>query len=50
MRSEDDNALVKYCKHCTYSKRESAEGRPVMRVSQNLYSEDELLYLQYQNK
>jgi DNA-directed RNA polymerase subunit M/transcription elongation factor TFIIS len=51
LRAEDDNALIKYCKHCTFSKRESAEsGKKVVRVTQNLYSEDDLLYLQYQNK
>jgi len=50
LRSEEDHALIKYCKHCTFSKRETAEGRPAVRVAQNLYSEDELLYLQYQNK
>jgi DNA-directed RNA polymerase subunit M/transcription elongation factor TFIIS len=49
LRSEEDHALVKYCKHCAFSERESAEGRPAMKVSENLYSEDEP-YLQYQNK
>jgi|UniRef100_A0A6C0KT78 DNA-directed RNA polymerase subunit M/transcription elongation factor TFIIS len=51
LRAEEDNSLIKYCKHCTFSKKESASGNNrAIKVSQNLYSEDDLLYLQYQNK
>jgi len=65
LRSEEDTSLIKYCKHCTFSKKEngitggtsagpgagpSTQRTVAIKVSQNLYSEDDLLYLQYQNK
>jgi hypothetical protein len=51
LRAEEDNSLIKYCKHCTFSKKENAgESHVAIKVTQNLYSEDDLLYLQYQNK
>lgn len=51
LRAEEDNSLIKYCKHCTFSKKENADGATrAVKVSHNLYSEDDLLYLQFQNK
>lgn len=50
LRSEDDKALVKYCKHCSFTKRENEALRKAVKVTQTLYSEDDLLYLQYKNK
>jgi hypothetical protein len=44
-------ALVKYCKHCTFSKTESYQnGHGAIKISESLYSDDDLLYLQFQNK
>lgn len=49
LRAEDDDTtLMKYCKHCNFSKKADT-GRSI-KVSQTLYSEDQLLYDQFQNK
>ena len=50
LKSDENSALIKYCKHCTFSKSESIQGRGAVKISESLYSEDDLLYLQYQNK
>lgn len=50
LRSEDNAALVKYCKHCPFTKKEESQVRRAVKVSQTIYSEDDLLYLQYRNK
>ena len=47
LRADDDTTLSKYCKHCNTSKIADAMA---MKVSETLYSEDDLLYLQYKNK
>jgi len=47
IRSENDVTLVKYCKHCSFSKKD--EWQTAIKISQTLYSDDELLYLQYNN-
>jgi len=49
LRAEKDNALTKYCKHCTFSKTQEANTGAV-KIGTTLYSEDDLLYLQYQNR
>lgn len=49
LKTDEESALVKYCKHCAFSKRELPRGG-VVKVAESLYSEDDLLYLQYQNK
>ena len=47
--SENDEAtLVKYCKHCSFTK--PMEAGQCVKVSETLYSEDQLLYDQFQNK
>ena len=51
MRAEEDAepaSLIKYCKHCDFSKK-ATQGQSI-KVSQTLYSEDQLLYDQFQNK
>tara|TARA_B110000444_G_scaffold48023_1_gene43872 strand:+ start:373 stop:729 length:357 start_codon:yes stop_codon:yes gene_type:complete len=40
--------LVKYCKHCLYEKVETINT--AIRISQTIYSEDDLLYNQNVNK
>ena len=47
---EDDTILVKYCKRkeCGFMKK-VGKGE-TLKVSQTIYSEDQLLYDQYQNK
>lgn len=47
---EDDTVLVKYCKHCGFSKKAASAQNASVKVSQTLYSEDQLLYDQFQNK
>ena len=50
LRAEEDNVLVKYCKRkdCGFTKQ--VESGVSLKVSQTIYSEDQLLYDQYQNK
>ena len=50
LRSDEDNSLIKYCRHCTFSKSENANTNKAIKISQTLYSEDDMLYLQFQNK
>lgn len=49
LRSEN-TTLVKYCKHCGFTKDNADEGKKAIKISQTLYSEDDLLYLQFKNK
>ena len=46
--SNDDNNLVKYCKHCNFKKEET--DKKCIKVSDTLYSYDDLLYYQNINK
>lgn len=46
----DNNLLVKFCKHCNFQKEVNAQNNGPIKISQTLYSEDDLLYMQYQNK
>lgn len=48
LRSREDRYLEKHCKHCQFSKQ--AEGERAIRVTEAIYSEDDLLYEQFQNK
>ena len=40
--------MVKYCKHCEFEKIETTNS--AIRISQTIYSEDDLLYNQNVNK
>lgn len=48
--SEVENKLVKYCKHCGFTKEDQGTGKKAVKVAHTLYSEDDLLYLQFKNK
>lgn len=48
LRSEENTKLVKYCKHCPFVKE--SDTQRAVKVTQTMYSEDDLLYLQYKNK
>lgn len=51
LRALENSDLEKYCKHCDFTKTVSATGGTgAIKISESLYSEDDLLYLQYQNK
>jgi len=51
LRTEDNKTLMKYCKHCNFVKNdETSEGGRSLKVAETLYSDDDLLYLQFQNK
>lgn len=46
---DENRTLVKYCKHCNFSKAMTmAQG--ALRIAETIYSEDDLLYMQKQNK
>jgi len=49
-KKEDNEVLVeKYCKHCDFTQTlDAASG--AMKISETVYSEDDLLYMQYTNK
>lgn len=50
LRSEEEDAsLVKYCKHCSFEKKEQVTTGRAIKVSQTIYSEDDMLYLQCKN-
>lgn len=44
----DEDALVQFCKHCNFSK--NREMNRAVKISETLYSEDDLLYKQHMNK
>jgi DNA-directed RNA polymerase subunit M/transcription elongation factor TFIIS len=48
MRCNEDNNLVKYCKHCDFEKVEINKGS--VKISETIYTEDDLLYNQNINK
>jgi DNA-directed RNA polymerase subunit M/transcription elongation factor TFIIS len=50
LRAEQETTLTKYCKHCSFSKKENSAPGNAIKVTQTLYSEDDLLYLQFKNK
>ena len=44
IRNDDSNNLVKYCKHCDFSKKETESK--CIKISESRYLEDDLLYKQ----
>ena len=53
LRAENNTTLIKYCKHCNFVKNDESANGGVSRsvkVAESLYSDDDLLYLQFQNK
>ena len=46
LRTDDDQRLIKYCKACSFEKVHEGSA---FRVTQSLYTEDDLLYLQHQS-
>jgi len=51
LRTDDNTTLIKYCKHCNFKKVDNnGTSDGAMKVAESLYSDDDLLYLQFQNK
>ena len=48
VKTNEDKNLVKYCKHCEFSKVENNTG--YIKISETMYTEDDLLYNQSINK
>jgi DNA-directed RNA polymerase subunit M/transcription elongation factor TFIIS len=48
VKSNEDNKLVKYCKHCNFERVEDSGS--AIKISETIYSEDDLLYNQHVNK
>ena len=44
----DEPKLIKFCKHCKYEKEE--KGNVSIKVSETIYTEDDLLYNQQKNQ
>ena len=47
VKTNDNNKLVYYCKHCSFEKDE--ESTKAIKISETIYTEDELLYNQHIN-
>ncbi len=47
MKTGENNKLVYYCKHCSFEKDE--ESTKAIKISETIYTEDELLYNQHIN-
>lgn len=47
---DSQGKLVKYCKFCNFSKELDPRTAGAFKVTQTMYSEDDLLYKQHQNK
>lgn len=48
VKSDEEHNLIKYCKHCDFSKKETTAKS--VKISETMYSEDDLLYNQHVNK
>ena len=48
VKKNDENKLVKYCKHCEFEKIEDTDK--AIKISETMYTEDDLLYNQHINK
>jgi DNA-directed RNA polymerase subunit M/transcription elongation factor TFIIS len=48
VKSDPEKSLIKYCKHCEFSKKETTAK--TIKISETMYSEDDLLYNQHINK
>ena len=46
--TDDSKNLIKYCKHCNFSKKE--DNMKCLKISEKYYTEDDLLYNQSINK
>lgn len=46
---DKEKQLIKYCKHCNFSKSLDP-NQGAMKISETTYSEDDMLFMQYQNK
>ncbi len=48
VNTDEEKRLVKYCKHCDFSKTEMTQSS--IKISETIYTEDDLLYNQSINK
>lgn len=48
VKSDEEKNLIKYCKHCDFFKKETSARS--IKISETMYSEDDLLYNQHVNK
>ena len=48
VKTDDQKRLVKYCKHCDFSKTETDHSS--IKISETIYTEDDLIYNQSINK
>lgn len=48
VKSDEEKNLIKYCRHCDFSKIENTTK--AIKISETMYSEDDLLYNQHINK
>jgi DNA-directed RNA polymerase subunit M/transcription elongation factor TFIIS len=50
LKTEADQSLVRYCKYCNFSQQDAPMLGKSVCVSKTIYTEDDLLYMQHQNK
>lgn len=48
MKTGENKTLVKYCKHCEFTKEDTSGG--AVKITKTMYSEDDMLYNQNINK
>lgn len=50
LKTEADQSLLRYCKYCNFQHKDPATLGKSVCVSKTVYTEDDLLYMQHQNK
>ena len=48
IKSDENKKLIKFCKHCSYEREEV--NTKAIKISETIYTEDDLLYNQHINK
>lgn len=49
LKTELDQSLTRYCKHCKFQQQDAPVLGKAVCVSKTMYSEDDLLYMQHKN-
>lgn len=50
MKAAEDFTLIKYCRHCDFKREIPPNNGSAIRITRTMYSEDDLLYMQHQNR
>jgi len=50
LKTEEDQSLTSFCRHCKFSNTESISSGKGICISRTMYTADDLLYKQHKNK